>query len=152
MAREVKTLTDFTLPEGGTVDIPRGDEPLRVPIKAISLELQEHMDDKFKLPPPPRKFDKKGQYTDTGRPGFYVDAQDPLYVEQVEAVNTERVKAMMIEGLGVEIPGKDYEEKWSALKKRLTIGDLAMILEGIMEISNISDSKVEEAKNSLLQS
>ena len=149
--KEVKSLDDLSLPEAGTIDIPRGDSALRVPIKAISLEEQERLSEEYKEPSPPKKMDKKGDRSPTGKPGFYFDDTDPLYLKLVEETSQSQTRALAITGIDIDLPGEDVDEKWASLSAKLTIGDLSMILGAIMEMSNISDEKVEEAKRTLVQ-
>jgi hypothetical protein len=147
--KQVKSLDDLSLPESGTVDIPRGSSFLRVPIKAISLSEQEALTEEYKTPGPPKKMDKTGQKTDSGKPGLYFDPDDPVYLRLIDEINTKQSRALAIKGIDITIEGESLEDKWAALSQRLTVGDLTMILGAILELSNISDEKVDEAKKSL---
>lgn len=147
----VKTLADLEIPESGTVDLPRGDHSLRIPIKAITLEEQEEMQKDYKSPSPPRNFDKTGKKTADGKPGFYFDTDDPVYRQQIEDTQFAQTRAMAIAGLDIPLEGDDIDEKWNSIRKKLTVGDLVIIMEAILELSNVSSEEVEEAKKYLNQ-
>ena len=143
---EVKTLEDLTLPEGGWVELPRRDKALRVPIKAVSVDEQERFGKLYKGPKPPMQWKPD---PNTGKMQMISNEFDAAYMEAVEKVNQSQSRALTIAGLGFEVEGVTVDEKWEALNKRLTIGDIAMILTAILEISNVGEDKVEEAKRYL---
>lgn len=145
MIKKVESLADVTLPETGTVDIPRGKDSLRVPIKAISLEDQQRMSDAYEAPSPPRKMGKDAHGKATGV--WYHDADDPVYKATLREARDNLMKDMTISGLAFEVDGEDISEKWSNIAKKLTPGDLSMILDAVNKLSNISDEMVDSVKN-----
>lgn len=146
---QVKSLADIIGPPDGSVDLPRGEKILRIPIKAVSLEEQEKLADKYKAPAPPVQARPNPA---TGKMEFVSNEYDAAYVEAVEQVSRKQTRALALAGMRFEVEGKDLEEKWNNLRKKLTIGDLAIILGAILELSNVGDDKIEEAKNSLVLS
>lgn len=146
--KKVKTLADLPLPDMGSVDLPRGDTVLRIPIRAISLEDSEKIDEQFKSPQAPRKFDKKGDFTDNGKPGWYFDDTDPVFKEQMAALATEQNHALVLAGIGIELEGATAAEKWENLRKHLTVGDLAIVQNAVLTLSNMTDEMIDAAKNS----
>ena len=146
--QEVKTLEDLTLPKEGWVELPRKDKALRIPIKAVSLEEQEKLMTLYKSPAAPMQWKRD---PNSGKMALVSNEADAAYLDALEQTNRSQSRALTISGLGLEIEGATIDEKWSALSKRLTIGDTAIILSAILEISNVGDDKVEEAKNYLTQ-
>jgi len=145
MIKDVKTLADITLPEKGSVDIPRGKDSLRVPIRAISLEDQQRMSKQYETPAPPRKMRKDAQNRPTGE--WYLDADDPLYKQQISEVRDDLMRDMTLSGLAFEMEGETLEEKWARLCKVLTPGDLSIILDAVNKLSNIDEEMVDRVKN-----
>ena len=144
---QVKSLSDILGPPIGSVDVPRGEETLRIPIKAVSLEEQEELAKKYRAPAPPVQARPNPV---TGKMEFVANENDPAYLEAVEEVSGKQTRALILAGITFEIDGEDLEEKWGGLRKKLTIGDLTMITGAILELSNVGDDKIEEAKNSLV--
>jgi hypothetical protein len=143
----VKSLADIALPEEGTIEIPRKSGALQIPIKPISLAEQQRMGRDHKAPAPPQKFDKSGKMTADGKPGFYFDENDPVHLELVANVSQELLQDMTISGLAFDVDGATLEEKWDALSKVLTTGDLTIILDAVNALSNI-EGTLAEVKNS----
>ena len=144
---QVKSLSDILGPPDGSVDVPRGDEVLRIPIKAVSIEEQENLGEKYKAPAPPVQARPNPA---TGKMEFIPNENDPAYLEAVAQTSTSQTRALALAGMRFDVDGEDMEEKWGNLRKKLTIGDLAIILGGILSLSNVGDDKIEEAKNSLV--
>jgi len=143
----VKSLDDITLPEEGTIEIPREGGPLRIPIRPIPMSDHQQMMKDFKPPAAPQKFDKLGKMTADGKPGFYFDENDPVHQGIVTERSEGLMKAMVLKGMALNIPGTP-DEQYEALSKKLTAGDFSIILEGINALSNITSEKADEVKNS----
>ena len=146
--KEVKSLGDISLPENGTIDLPRPDEDLRIPIKAISLEEQQRMAKDWAPPPAPKKFDKSGKMTENGKPGYYFDESDSVYQASLVTIREGLKRDATITALAFEVDGEGLDEKWCNLAKKLTMGDLEIILGAVNELSNITNEEVEQVKNS----
>ena len=143
----VKSLADLALPGEGAVDVPRvGGKVLRVPIKAITLEEQEKWAEKYKPPRPPVQ---PRPNPETHKMEFIPNDTDPAYLDALQKHNNFNARLILITGLGFEVDGKDVDEKYENLAKQLTVGDLAIILGAILEISNVDDEIISTAKNSL---
>lgn len=143
----VKSLDDITLPEEGTVDIPRPKGALRIPIRPIPMSDHQKMMRDHQPPAPPQKMDKTGELTPDGKPGWYFDESDPVHQKIVSEKNDELMRELVLAGIALDIPGTP-EERWLELSKRLTAGDMTLIMEGINRLSNITSEKADEAKNS----
>lgn len=144
--KPVKSLDDLMLPEKSSVDLTRGDDVLRVPIQAVSLEEQEKLMEKYKSPSPPMQWRKD---PDSGKMVFEPNPNDPAYLEAVEEISTKQTRALALAGIDIEIEGEDTDTKYENLRKKLTIGDLTILLGAIMELSNVGEDKIAEAKKSL---
>jgi hypothetical protein len=89
---------------------------------------------------------KDGNGRPTGE--LYDDDTDPVYKDLVEKASKNRTHAQLIAGIGIEVAGKDLDEKWANLAQRITPGDWLAILNGINQLSNNIGQAVEQAKNS----
>jgi hypothetical protein len=143
--KEVKTLADITAPESGTVDIQRGEDTLRLPIVPISQKEMDRITRLYAAPAPPLQW----QRGPDGKMVQVANEADPAYVEGVKELEAKQTHAVLVSGLGVEIPGEDVDEKWDALSERFSLGEMNIIISAIMRLSSLEDEMIAEAKNSL---
>lgn len=142
----VKSLDDITLPDEGTVEIPRPKGELRIPIRPIAMAQHQKMMRDHAAPAAPQKFDKTGKMTQDGKPGFYFDESDPVHQKLVADNADAMMKDMVLAGVALDIPGDTVDEKWGNLSAKLTAGDMNLIMEAVNALSNIT--LVDEVKNS----
>ena len=137
----VKSLDDIALPKEGSVEIPRDDEGLMVPIRAIPANEHRKIMRDAKAPAPPKKM-RKVDGKATGE--WYEDPNDPVYLELVEKSSDKMLAAVILAGVALDIPGETDDEKFEALSSKLTFGDLNIIVEGINSLGNVTPEEQEE--------
>ena len=141
--KEITSLSDFTMPEEGYVEIPRKNgEDERFPIRALSAGESQEIYDRNRAPAAPKKFDKTGKFTENGKPGWYYDESDPVHQQLV----SEKSQAVTYEMAVAAIPIPDLTVDY--LKEHLTIGDISLILDAVNDLSNITSEDEEAVKNS----
>ena len=94
----IKSLVDLPeLPTDGSVDIPRQDMDLRIPIKAISASESNEIMKKNRAPAPPKKMGRDENNKPTGV--YYLDENDPLYLELLQDSQMDSIKDMALAGI-----------------------------------------------------
>jgi hypothetical protein len=142
---KVANLDDLVLPQDGTVDLPRGDDVYSLPIRALTTKEVQAIAKEHQPPNAPK------MWRPESGPGSkmiqYANFDDPAYVAEVDKANEDKVKATILLGLKVTIPGSSLEEKWEALSTHIVGNEWMAIFKGINELSNALGRVAEEAKN-----
>ena len=144
--KHVKTLADITMPDKGTVDIEKGEDVLRIPIKVITQKLLEDITNRFRPPAAPVQWRRN---PNTGDMEQFANENDPAWKEEMRNYEASQTKSILLAGLDLELPGETDDEKWGNLASRFSIGEMNALLAGIMELSKIGEDVIEQAKKSL---
>ncbi len=142
----ISSVGDIALPGKGTVDIPRGDSVLRIPIKTITAAEQQDIMERFQAPAPPFQPRKNSA---TGQIEFTKNESDPAWIESVRRLEQQQTKAFFLSGLDFKVEGDNVNEQYSSIAERLSMGEALMVIQSILEMSRIDDATIEKAKNSL---
>lgn len=144
--KEVKSLADISIPDTGSVDIKRGGDTLRIPIRPISQKEMDRITGLFRPPAAPEQNRPDPQ---TGKIVIVRNEADAAWLEAVKDLETRQTHAVLVGGMDIDIPGNTVEEKWDAISERFTLGEMNIIITAIMDLSSLEDEAIAEAKNSL---
>jgi hypothetical protein len=156
----------------GEVLLPRPGvdaDPIVFKIKALPLGFEERAEKLFPNPKPPRKYardNRKRIMKDNGVPVLEDDVHDEGFIQRMTAINRLRMMYFVEQGLdddnwkfdcelpeGVEDDSDEMKEYYNAMwdefkDSGFSSGDLVHIVNGIMEVSNLKDDAIVEARDS----
>jgi len=152
----------------GEVVIPRGDaDPIILKVQALPLGHEEHAEKLFPSPTAPLQYaeDKRGKVMRdpaTKKPITVRNLEDPDYKAAVRATSRLQMMYFVHEALKADETVEwdtpetdDPKEFYEALFKELTlagfsVGDLRLIIDTVMELSNLKGEDIQEAKEAFL--
>ena len=138
----------------GFVQLEYPDAIYEVPIKSVSPNVTDAIEDKYESlrPPVPTYFDNELKKwfevkEDTLNPNH--KEQYDKYAKKAREIETMRFAELVLAFIDMEIEGETLEEKIHNLREDIPIGHYYKIVEAGYSLSGINlDKKVEEAKNS----
>ncbi len=141
----IKNLSDIPAVETGHVDLKRNGVVLRVGIKGISFKAQQEIEDKYQLPRPPVQY-KRVPGMDKPQP--VSNTEDAEYLKEIKRLSRDSFRETVLAGLDIEIDGNTIDEKWLALQNTgLVAGDIEFLAAGILQLSNLTDRDIRDAKD-----
>ena len=145
MLKDITSLADISVPESGTVELVRGEDTLRIPIKAISQKDMDKILSLYSTPAAPIQPQKVDGRTIKMIP----NEGDAAYLEAVKKLESKQTHAVLLAGLDIDIPGETPDDQWDVISERFSLGEMVAVIGAIMSLSSIDEDAIDEVKNSL---